>query len=94
MSKIVCAYCERSISVNQDGRVRKHGKCFGSDRPEAGFQRAPSHNDVLDRRLLAVERYRAAVNDDIVRHQHDGRFSEIRPDDFIADSSPEVSRHS
>jgi hypothetical protein len=38
---IVCAYCERSISVNRDGKVRKHGKCRGSGRPEAGFQRSP-----------------------------------------------------
>lgn len=39
--KIVCAYCERSIRVNRDGRVRKHGACRGSGRHESGFQHAP-----------------------------------------------------
>jgi hypothetical protein len=41
MSKIVCAYCEHSITVNRDGKVRKHGACRGSGRHESGFQRSP-----------------------------------------------------
>lgn len=43
--QIVCSYCQRTIAVNRDGTVRKHGRgnkaCQGSGRPEAGFALGP-----------------------------------------------------
>ena len=33
----------------------------------------------IDELLAALERRRAAVNDDVVRHERDGRFLEIDP---------------
>jgi hypothetical protein len=45
---IVCVYCERTRSVNRDGRVRAHRnpstgrRCQGSHCDEGGFPLAPS----------------------------------------------------
>ncbi len=35
-----------------------------------------------DELLRAIERHRAAVNDDIIRHEQDGRFAEIKLEEF------------
>lgn len=37
----------------------------------------------LDGLLLAIDRYRAAISDDAIRHENDGRYSKIRLQDFV-----------
>jgi hypothetical protein len=87
-AKLTARAIDLDVLVTIGGRQRNafdHLRWMFANGGRAGKLRAAKRMDAI---LSGIERYRAAVNDDTIRHELDGSYSKIELADFLGEVDP------